>query len=530
MPDIDLEQESVWEQLPEEADDAYRAFAVYRGLGAAATVEEACRKASGGDPAPDMLAQWQAWSVEWAWQGRAEKHRQWSQSAAEEARKLADRWSSAKEFYASDEERPAGFLSRLFGRRGRHHRSSHRSGAPSGKRIQVRPEGKPSAIKKWAQEREARRHFKAQEAAALRSAKSTKKRTLAERWTLWVRKRRDEAKRNRDKGIRGWFRRRFTRLRVYARRRFGRFVFAFAAVMFILGLATGVLGMRWRRQRFQTGVVLTINGDSIRRDTIQSKIEQYGGKPVMQDIIEQTLRRQFARAKGAYPKESEVDARVAEDQKQPDFAKSIAAAGLSLQDYRNIVRDELAQVNLMAKGVTITDKEVRRYYEIHSDKKNPRARFYTPETVQVAVIGTRSREAAEAALEDLRQGVVWEEVARKHSQDTSAYQGGVLPPFGRGRTLCAQIPGMEQAIFGMTPGQRIGPVKFGEGWWIIQCRDKQPERTMPFESVKHRARAWALLEKGVPINGRRVASEYAAFQKKAKVQVFDPFFRSLMPR
>jgi len=41
---------------------------------------------------------------------------------------------------------------------------------------------------------------------------------------------------------------------------------------------------------------------------------------------------------------------------------------------------------------------------------------------------------------------------------------------------------------------------------------------------------WAAMEKGVPKNGRRVASEYAAFQKRANVQVFDPYFRGLMAR
>ncbi len=529
MPEVDLEQDRVWERLPDEDDDAFKAFVVYRGLGVGGSVEQACRTALGADPSPETLATWKRWSEAWAWEGRAAKHRESAEAAAQEARRLAERWSSVKEFYSSDDDHRPGFFARLFGGRRRRHSSSHRSAA-KGKTVQVRPEPQPSALKKWAQEREVQRHFKAQQAAALRSAKSEKKRSLAERWTLFVRRLKRESQEKRDKGFRGWVRRRVVRLRLFARRRFGRFVLLFATVMFLFGMMTGVLGMRWRRQRFQTGVVVTINGENIRRDTLQSRIEQYGGRPVMQQVLEETLRRQYAEAKKAFPKDAEVEARIKEDQKQPEFAKSIADAGLTLDDYRKVVREEMAQVNIMAKGVTITDAEVQRYYKIHTDKRNPRARFYTPETVQVAVIGTRSKEAAEAALAELQQGTPWEEAARTHSLDTSAFQGGVLPPFGKGRTLCAQIPGMEAAIFGMQPGQRIGPVKFGEGWWLIQCREKWPERTLPFEAVKHRARLWALLEKGVPVNGRRVASEYAAFQKKAKVQVFDPFYRSLMPR
>ena len=529
MPEVDLEQDHVWERLPDEGDDAFKAFTVYRGLGEGRTVEKACRTASDSDPSPDTLAQWRQWAEEWAWEERAAKYAAHVDAASQSARKLAARWSSAREFYSGDEDRPRGFFARLFGRR-RHRRGSASHAARKGKTLQVRPEPAPSPLKKWAQEREIQKHIKAQQAAALRSAKTVKKRSLAERWTLFVRRMKRESQEKQNRGFRGWVRRRITRLRLFALRRFGRFVLVFATVFFLFGMMTGVLGMRWRRQRFQTGIVITINGESIRRDTLQNRIEQYGGKPVVQQIVDETLRRQYAEAKKAYPTDAEVEARIKEDQKQPEFAKSIADAGLTLDQYRKVVRDEMAQVNIMAKGVTITDAEVQRYYKIHTDKRNPRARFYTPETVQVAVIGTRSKQAAEAALAELQQGTPWEEVARKHSLDTSAFQGGVLPPFGRGRTLCAQIPGMEAAIFGMEPGQRIGPVKFGEGWWLIQCREKFPEKTLPFEAVKHRARLWALLEKGVPVNGRRVASEYAAFQKKAKVQVFDPFFRSLMPR
>ena len=216
MPEIDLELDRVWERLPDEDEEAYKAFVVYRGLGAEATVEQACRTAAGDDASAELIARWEAWAAEWAWAGRAEKHREWAAEASREARRLAERWSSAREFYASGEEARPGLLGRLFGRR-RHHRRSSGARTAKGQTIQVRPEGRHGFFKKWAQEREARRHFKAQEAAALRAAKSQKKRSLAERWTLFVRRARDEAKKKQDKGFRGWLRRRMIRIRLYAR-------------------------------------------------------------------------------------------------------------------------------------------------------------------------------------------------------------------------------------------------------------------------------------------------------------------------
>lgn len=372
-----------------------------------------------------------------------------------------------------------------------------------------------------------RAHLQRQQRAAAKAGAPKKKQTLAERLHL-MRQRRKDTTQKQLKGWRAKLMHRTRRLRMMARRRPGRALLILAATFTLFGAFSGALIMRWRRIRMANAVVFTINQASVRRQDFQTRLEQAAGRTVMQGYLDQTLRRQFAEAKKATPTNAEVDARVAEDSKQPEFRQTLAAAGMDLDAYRQAVRDELSQVKLMSEGVTVTDQEVLDFYKRNIDKRNPSARFYTPETVQVAVIGTRSRETALAALEDLRQGVQWDDVARTHSVDVSAFSGGLLPPFGRGRTLAAQIPGMEQAIFGMQPGQRIGPAKFGEGWWIIQCRDKRPERTLPFEQVKHRARSWLLLEKGTARNGRRIASEYAAFQKKARVQVFDPLYRSMM--
>ncbi len=516
MPNVDLDLDRVWERQPEEDTDAYRAFVVFRDMAPPATVEQACHKAHGAAPPAEILAMWQSWARDWAWDERARRYRDSSEAAAARARDLTQRWASAKEFYNQDAGEERGFLASLF-RRGRSARRTSGS----------RREG---WLKRWARESERRRYFAAQEAAALRSARGGKKQSLAARWTLFVRRRRDAAEEQKYKGWRGRLRRLQRRTRVIVRKHTIRFVLIFGAACLLAGSFAGMLFLRWRRLVFQNAVVFTVNEARIHRNLFQSRLEETVARTVMQELIEKNLRMQFARAKKAYPTDKEVDARIAEDRKDPSFDKSIAAVGMDLEKYRDAVRDELAQAKLMSAGVTVTDAEVRKYYEANIDKRNPRARFYVPEAIQVAVIGTRSREACLAALDDLKEGVPWEEVARTHSLDVSAFSGGVLPPFAKGRTMSAMVPGMDATLFAMNQGERIGPVRFGEGWWLIQCRERSPEKTMPFEYVRLRARLWALMEKGVPKNGRRIASEYAAFQKRAKVQVFDPFFRSLMAR
>lgn len=517
MPKLDLELDSIWQRQPEEEDEAYRAFVAFRDMQPSGTAEQACRRTLGEGATDEAVSQWQQWAEDWAWEERVKRYRASSEIAAARARDLTERYARAREFYNKDaEEAPRGLAGKLGSLFGRGRRSGGR--------------GREGALKKWAREREARKHFAAQQAAALKGSRGGKKKSLAERWTLFVKRRESVAEEQKDKGWRGRLKRAKRLMRVFVSKHTARFVLLFGGLCFIVGALGGMLFLRWRRISFQNAIVFTVNDANIRRNEFQSRLENLGGKTVMQQLIETNLRRQFAKAKKAFPTEKEIDARLAEDQLDPNFAKSIAAAGMTVDQYRDAIRDELAQAKLMTTGVTVTDAEVRKYYQANVDKRNPRARFYIPETIQVAVIGTRSREAALAALDDLKQGVPWEEAARTHSLDVSAFSGGILPPFARGRTMSAMIPGMDATVFALDQGQRIGPVKYGEGWWIIQCRDKMPEKTLPFESVKVRARIWAEMEKGIPKNGRRVASEYAAFQKRAKVQIFDPFFRSLMAR
>lgn len=511
MPKIDLEQENVWNRQPDEEEEAFRAFCVYRDLGVDADVADACRRALGREPTEEELAQWEAWAEDWQWVERTRRYEASADAAAARARELAERWRRAREFYDQAVEPTT-------------------TGKRAGK-VRFRPFAQlQHAYRRWARERAERRYLAAQEAAARRSHRPKKKRTLAERWTLFLRSWRGTPSDEELKGFKGAIHRTKLRINNWYKARPGRFLLIFAVLIFLLGNLTGMLFLRWRRIRYQHAVVFTVNETNFRRNEFTARLEAAAARQVMQDMVGRELRRQFAKKKKAYPTEKEVDERLAEDEKQPNFAKTLAALNMTREQYRDAIRDEIAQANLVSEGVTVTDEEVRKFYERNVDKKNPQARFYVPETIMLAVIGTRTRQEAEAALADLRKGIPWEEVARTHSQDITAMQGGILPPVARGRTMAAMIPGMEATVFAMEPGQRIGPVKFGEGWWIIQCRDKAPEMLLTFDQVRLRARMWARMEKGIEKNGRRIANEFAEFERRARIQIFDPFFRGLMAR
>ena len=82
---------------------------------------------------------------------------------------------------------------------------------------------------------------------------------------------------------------------------------------------------------------------------------------------------------------------------------------------------------------------------------------------------TRSEEDAEVHAEGIRQQVVapgasFEALAREHSEDGSAEQGGDLGPIGAG----VLFPSVEDAALGVQPGEITGVVRSPFGFHIIQ--------------------------------------------------------------
>jgi len=308
-----------------------------------------------------------------------------------------------------------------------------------------------------------------------------------------------------------------------------------AVVCLAVGAATGAFIMRQRYNARE--VVIAVNGALITKDDLFRRMELNAGVTALKQLVEEELQLQFARKKGAAPTDTEVNAKYAEAMKNPKFVQTLAASRVRPEDYKRNLRLTLAKAAVINKGVQVTEAEIRKFYKDNIDRKNPTARFYTPESAQIAVIVTASKASADRALRELENGSSWQDVVEKYSQDRSKSNNGVLPPFLRGRTRAAKVPGLESAIFSMKVNQQVGPLQFtqpsGTGrsikaWWIIRCLDRKPAETQPFEKVKEEARMGAMLTKGLPIKSTQIEKEFAEFRKKAHVQEFWPQYRGVI--
>lgn len=133
------------------------------------------------------------------------------------------------------------------------------------------------------------------------------------------------------------------------------------------------------------------------------------------------------------------------------------------------------------------EAEARALYREHSD------RYDVPERVHARHIllkiepeadAEREQEvraAAEALLEELREGADFAEVAERESQDPGSRQrGGDLGEFERGR----MVPAFEEVAFRLEPGQLSEPVRTEFGFHIVRIEEHRPAELRPFDSVR----------------------------------------------
>jgi peptidyl-prolyl cis-trans isomerase D len=146
------------------------------------------------------------------------------------------------------------------------------------------------------------------------------------------------------------------------------------------------------------------------------------------------------------------------------------------QDYRD--RNEQVAVRFIALDpatripdtqVSVSDNEVREYYETHEDNfQRPAEAFVRVVTLPKTPLASdtaASRERAVALRQEILGGADFAEVASRESADPgSASQGGSLGTFGRN----FMTPALEEAAFSAPVGQVTEPVETPFGFHLIR--------------------------------------------------------------
>ena len=136
-------------------------------------------------------------------------------------------------------------------------------------------------------------------------------------------------------------------------------------------------------------------------------------------------------------------------------------------------RSMLQQYNMrkMFNSITLSEDELKDFYE-----KN-KSLYNRQEMVKASHILVDTLEKANEILEDLTDGLSFEEAAKEYSTCPSKQSGGALGQFGKGQ----MVREFEDAVFSIRVGEISTPVKTQFGYHIIKLTEHTPAKSADFE-------------------------------------------------
>jgi peptidyl-prolyl cis-trans isomerase C len=253
-------------------------------------------------------------------------------------------------------------------------------------------------------------------------------------------------------------------------------------------------------------VLARVNGEPVQKaefDRVIRNLELSNGpipperrdevlRNALDQLITYTLMTQEAKTQNVIVADAEIEARINQMRgpgSEADFKKALDARNMTLDQLRSDARVQLTiekMMNAQVAGIAAaTDTEARDFYAKNPDK------FKQADTVRASHILLRvdpktpdaarkqARTRIESLLKRARSGEDFAALAKQHSQDGSARQGGDLGYFERE----AMVPAFSQAAFSLKPGELSDIVTTDFGYHIIKVMDRKAAATVPYEQV-----------------------------------------------
>jgi peptidyl-prolyl cis-trans isomerase SurA len=162
---------------------------------------------------------------------------------------------------------------------------------------------------------------------------------------------------------------------------------------------------------------------------------------------------------------------------EQEFEKLVQSQGVTIESIKKRLRDGLKVQKLVRRKVTlrvsVTDAEITQYLEANRAKLETGLSFHarhilvTPETSTDA--GWESaRIKAEMLRTQLDDGADFVQLARQHSQDATAKDGGDLGTLKRGELA----PEIESELLTLGPGEVSRPVRSPLGFHVFRLESK----------------------------------------------------------
>ncbi len=223
--------------------------------------------------------------------------------------------------------------------------------------------------------------------------------------------------------------------------------------------------------------IAIVNGERITRKDFLEKLESQAGMAVLSEMINNSLVAQEAKKAGVEVTQEKVDEEMAKIKQNlgDQFEYTLSMYGMTEESLRTTLYQNLLAYEISTKDIVVTDEQIAKDYEENKDY------YLEPAQVKASHILVRTKEEAQAVLDELKKGADFVELAKARSIDTgTAENGGDLGYFGSGQ----MVEVFEKAAFALAPGQLSGIVESEYGFHVILCVDKKAEYMPTLEAAR----------------------------------------------
>lgn len=215
----------------------------------------------------------------------------------------------------------------------------------------------------------------------------------------------------------------------------------------------------------------------------------------LDQLILKRLQLQYANQIGLTASDADINAALKDvltrnNLTQEQLVSLLTKEGLTLQDYKDRLREQIVLARLMNQTVrsrvSVDAREVEAYYQAHVEEFNrpdevkARHIFFRLDPTVAEAQRAAVQERAQRVLEEARNGGDFESLARRYSEDATAEIGGDLGTIRRGQAL----PEFEDVIFTLHEGEISDVIRTPNGLHIVKVEATARGASRPLAEVR----------------------------------------------
>ena len=174
------------------------------------------------------------------------------------------------------------------------------------------------------------------------------------------------------------------------------------------------------------------------------------------------------------------------------FEKEMERSGLNFPDIEKRIRERISIMklhqSLIRSNVIVSPAEVEQYYKDHpgefAQKEQVKAWCITlpknEEAGKKGMTDETSKKKARQLIEQLKRGADFEKLAKEHSQDSHAVQGGFVGFVQRGD----MVGSIDKVLFSLPKGSISDVLETEFNYHIFKVDEKHPASNKTFEQAK----------------------------------------------